>query len=570
MKQKKVIAILTAAVCALSLAACGGSSAGTAAESTAAESTAEEAAEEPAEAAAESTTEEAAPAEEAAAAEESTGGEKTVTAAMPSAWTDLFPAGELHHYDSAVLNCVYDTLVKMNGDGQYVGDLAKDWEVNDESTEITFHLNDGIAWHDGEPFTAEDIVKCFKMYSDPAVQATSRYFLEYIDGCDESGAETSEDSLAVEAPDDKTLVVKFKAPTFADTVLDDLSHLFVVPAHIFENLTADDINNPNTWAAPIGTGPFKFLSLVDGERIEFEANPDYFAGKPDIDHLVIRVVDNANMLAGLMNNEIDIVLLGGIPLDDWALAQQQDNLNTESIVTTGYQMFIINTQNELLTQPVRQAISMAIDRDTLVNQLLQGEGEAIVTPICSVNPYYNPEVEVWFDPDEAKKILEEENFPMDQKLIFSVPTGNATRERAATLIAEDLGKIGLNVEIRQVDFSTLMEDLKEGKTDFGIVGSGGSMNPTESLEMLTGSFNLCHLPDDNELAGLLKEANTKLDFDSRKEVLDEFQVKMREISPYAYLYTTNNLVAYNKRLSNVKPENFATFNWAANEWTVTD
>ncbi len=565
MKQKKVIAMLTAAVCALSLAACGGSAGNAAAESTAAESTAAEST-----AAEEAAPESAEAAPEEAAAEESAGGEKTVTAAMPSAWTDLFPAGELHHYDSAVFNCVYDTLVKMNGDGQYVGDLASDWEVNDESTEITFHLHEGITWHDGEPFTAEDVVKCFKMYSDPAVQATSRYFLEYIDGCDESGAETSEDSLAVEAPDDTTLVVKFKEPTFADTVLDDLSHLFVVPAHIFENLTADEINNPTTWASPVGTGPFKFLSLVDGERIEFEANQDYFGTKPDIDHLVIRVVDSANMLAGLMNNEIDIVLLGGIPLDDWALAQQQDNLNTESVVTTGYQMFIMNTTNELLTEPVRQAISMAIDRDTLVNQLLQGEGEAIITPICSVNPYFNPEVEVWYDPEEAKKILEAENFPMDQKLIFSVPTGNATRERAATLIAEDLSKIGLNVEIRQVDFSTLMEELKNGNTDFGIVGSGGSMNATESLEMLTGSFNLCHLPDDNELAGLLKEANTKLDFDSRKEVLDKFQVRMREISPYAYLYTTNNLVAYNKRLSNVKPENFATFNWAVNEWTVTD
>jgi peptide/nickel transport system substrate-binding protein len=493
---------------------------------------------------------------------------KTVTVAMPSAWSDLFPLGESNYYERILFDQVYDTLVKQNSDGSYVGDLAESWEVNDESTEITFKLRDGIKWHDGEEFTAEDIVDCMKMYSDPDVNASSRYYLEFIAGCDESGAENSEDSLEVEAVSDNEVVITLKEATFVDTVLDDLSKVYIVASHKIKDLTADDINNAETWNEPMGTGAFIYSDAVDGERMEFTANKDYFRGAPDIEKLVVRVVDSSNLLAGLMNGEIDTVLYGGVPLDDWAMAQEQDNLTCVSSQTTGYQMVIMNASKDYMTQEVREALSMAIDRQTLVDQLLQGEGQPIVTPISPISSYYDDSVEVWYDPDQAKTMLEEAGFPFDQTLTFAVPTGNTIREKAATMIAEDLKQIGVNVSIEQADFATVMDKLKSGESDLGIVGSGGTMNPSESLEMLTGSFNLAHLDDDNELAQLLTKANSLLTFEDRQPVFNEFQEKMKEISPYAYLFTTNNLVAYNNRLSNVNVDNFGTFNFEIYTWEV--
>jgi peptide/nickel transport system substrate-binding protein len=495
-------------------------------------------------------------------------GDKTVTVAMPSAWSDLFPMGESNYYDRILFDQVYDTLVKQNSDGSYVGDLAESWEVNDESTEITFKLRDGIKWHDGEEFTAEDIVDSMKMYSDPDVNASSRYYLEFIAGCDDSGAEDSEDSLEVEATSDNEVVITLKEATFVDTVLDDLSKVYIVASHKINDLTADDINNAETWSEPMGTGAFIYSDAVDGERMEFTANKDYFRGAPDIEKLVVRVVDSSNLLAGLMNGEIDTVLYGGVPLDDWAMAQEQDNLTCVSSQTTGYQMVIMNASKDYMTQEVREALSMAIDRQTLVDQLLQGEGQPIVTPISPISSYYDDSVEVWYDPDQAKTMLEEAGFPFDQTLTFAVPTGNTIREKAATMIAEDLKQIGVNVSIEQADFATVMDKLKSGESDLGIVGSGGTMNPSESLEMLTGSFNLAHLDDDNELAQLLTKANSLLTFEDRQPVFNEFQEKMKEISPYAYLFTTNNLVAYNNRLSNVNVDNFGTFNFEIYTWEV--
>ena len=502
--------------------------------------------------------------------ESASGGDKTVTVAMPSAWADLYPMGEVNYYDTVIFEQVYDSLVKQESDGSYSGDLAESWEVNDESTEVTFKLAENVTWHDGEPFTAKDVETSFKMFGNPDIQSSSRYYLRYIAGCDDSGVEESAGSVAVEALDDYTVKFTLKAPTFIDTFLYDMSNVYILADHIIKDYTAQDVNDATKWAQPMGTGAFIYADSVDGERMEFTANKDYFRGAPDMDKLVVRVVDSSAVLAGLMNGEIDTVLYGGVPLDDWAMAKEQENLVCESSPSTGYQMLIINSEKEYLTQEVRQAINLAINRQALVDQLLQGEGEPIVTPICSLSQYYNDKVKPEYDPEKAKAMLEEANFPFDKTLSFYVPTGNAVREKAAAMIVEDLKAVGINAEIVSQDFSAVMSALQAGDEDIGIVASGGSYDPSESLEMLSGAFNLCKFPEDNELQALLREGNSKLTFEERQPIFAEYQEKVAEQVPYGYLFTTNTLVAYNNRLSNVNVDNFPTFNWAIHTWKVAD
>lgn len=494
---------------------------------------------------------------------------KTVTVAMPSSWSDMYPMGEASHYDTIIFDQVYDALVKQNGDGTFVGDLAESWKVNDKSDEITFKLKKNVKWHNGDAFTPEDIVESFRIYSNPKVKSTSRYYMQYIAGVDDSGAETGKKSVEVNMTAADEIKIKLKKPTFIDTVLDDLTHIFIVQGSKLKDLAPEKYNEAATWAKPNGTGAFKYVSEVDKERMEFALNNEYFDGKPDIEKLVIRVVKNSNLLPGFMNGEIDSVIYGGLPLEDWDLAKKQENLKTVSEKTQGYQLLIFNCSKPYLNQNVRQALNMSIDRKALVDNLLKGEGEAIITPLSSLSQYYDKNVTVTFDQEKAKEMLKKENFPMDTELKFYVPTGNAVREKAATLISEDLKKIGVKTKIVQVDFPAFMKAMKNGEEDLGIVGSGGSMNPGESLEMLQGSFNLCKLPEDNSLAKLLKESNNVLTKEKRVPLFNEFQKQMKEMAPYGYLFTSNNLIAVNKRIENVNTKNFATFNFGINKWKVT-
>ena len=245
---------------------------------------------------------------ETTAAQGSTGaaaGEKVITAAVSTAWDTMMPLNTTSNYTRMICDQIYDRLTQSNADGTYEGRLAKSWSVNEDSSAVTFELYDNAVWSDGEPVTAEDVVFSYQMYSDPNVDAKSRYHLEYIAGVDDSGAELSEDSIEVTANGDYEVTFQLKSSMFVDTFLQDIDTVFIIPKHIFEGKTAQEINSPDLWAKPVGSGPFIYDSEINGERMEFVKNPNYHLGAPKIDRLVIRVTDSASMLAGLIT-EISI------------------------------------------------------------------------------------------------------------------------------------------------------------------------------------------------------------------------------------------------------------------------
>ena len=542
----KAASLLLAAAVTMGLTACGGQS--TTTETTAAPASGE-------------TTE----------TEASASGEKVITAAISTAWDTMMPLNTTSNYTRMICDQIYDRLTQSKADGSIEGRLAESWTVNEDSSAVTFKLHENAVWSDGEPVTADDVVFSYQMYSDPQVEAKSRYHLQYIAGVDDSGAELSEDSIEVTADDTYTVTFNLKTSMYADTFLQDIDTVYIIPKHIFEGKTAEEINAPTLWANPVGSGPFIYDSEINGERMEFVKNPNYYLGAPKIDRLILRVTDSASMLAGLINGDLDMIGYGSILIDDWELANQQENLVTESIPTTSYTTMIFNTAKPYMTQEVRQALSMAINRDVLIQAILQGEGEAVVTPISSVSPYYNENIEVWYDPDKAKSMLEEAGFPFDQTLVFYISSGSSATERTAALIAQDLQKIGVKVRIEQVDFATLMNNMLDGQHDLGLIGSGGTLDPSESREMIYpgSSVNFCQLMD-TELSDIIDEGNSKLTFEERKPYFDEYQEMIVERSPMAYLYTKNTLTAYNKRVTGLNNADFNALNWSSWEWDIQE
>ena len=223
---------------------------------------------------------------------------------------------------------MYDRLVLNRGDGTNEPRLASSWEVADDKKSITFTINENATWHDGEPVTAEDVAFTAQLVSDPAINSSKRSFLSYFEGVDDSGAELSEDSIGVEVLDGNKVKFNLKQPMDPDILLGVFNkNFFVLPKHILADKTVEEINGPDLWEAPIGSGPFKFGSSIAGEEIQLLCNENYCLGKPDFDKLVIRVVQSANLVAGLMSGDIDILAgsgLAAIPLEDWDTAKAQE------------------------------------------------------------------------------------------------------------------------------------------------------------------------------------------------------------------------------------------------------
>lgn len=508
-------------------------------------------------------------------------GSKSVVLAMAGAWGTMMPFNDTGNYGDLVYGQIYDKLVYHNGDYTISPRLAETWEPNEDRTAITMTLNKNATWHDGEPLTANDVVFTVDMVTNPDVQATKRSNFMYLRGCDDSGAFVGgEDEKPCVAEDDYTVTFHFKNPSDPDIFMYQFCrNFYVVPQHIWGEKSIEEINNADNWAkTAVGSGPFKFVNEISGERITLEANKDYFQGAPDFDTLILRNVLATNMLAGLQTGEIDIIAGGGIgslALDDWEAAKADENLETFSHPTLGYQVLNLNMSKDYLTDGVRQAICMAVNRQAIVDGLLFGEGEVLDAHMFAKNhPYYQGENVRKYDPEEAKALLEADNWDSSRVLSLMVPSGNVVRERSALLIQQDLEAIGIKVEITTVDFPTLMaETQKPDGPDLNLIGSAGSLDPEENAQWFNpaGATNFsCFPANDLDLFNYYVEGAKGTSREERKPIYDEMQKAMLESGCRLYMYVTNALVVYNPRLSGMDIESFASVNWDTWKWKVAD
>lgn len=509
-------------------------------------------------------------AETGAAAETgSTGGEKVITMAQTGDWDTFMPMNTTNAGADNVIELMFDRLMVINTDGTFGPRLAESWETNEAQDKITYHLNENAKWQDGEPVTAEDVVYSAQVASSSEYSYLRRIRMQYFAGTDETGCETGTDSIEVAALDDHTVEFTLKTPMDPAIIYALVNRdFFIMPKHLLDSISDADLVNDAFWQKPIGSGPCIFDSMESGVSIEFKANKDYYLGAPDFDRLVFKKVQSTNLLSGLMSGDID-VLSGNsqIPLADWEAAKNTQGIVTKSIPTFAYQYMAMNTARDYLTEDVRHAISLAINRQVIVDQLLQGEARIAIGPLAEDHPYFDEKLlPIEYDPEKAKSMLEAAGWDSNRELQVLVSTGNEVREKSAILIQQDLQKIGIKTKIQTLDFPTLLTNARNGDYDLCFIGSSGSVDPSESVPNVTAGYmnNFAQLSDPT--LGQIGESGAKeITFETRKKVYDQYQEELFKQMPMAFLYHTNDLFAYNEKLENVR-EGAIDYNINKNVW----
>ena len=508
----------------------------------------------------------------AAASTGNSSGEKVVTIAQTGDWDSFMPMQTTNAGADNVNELMFDRLMTINTDGTFAPRLADSWETNETQDKIIYHLNENAKWHDGEPVTAADVVYSAQVASSQAYNYLRRIRMQYFAGTDETGMELSENSVGVTAVDDHTVEFSLKEPMDPSIIYALVNRdFFIIPEHLLSGISDADLVNDEFWQHPIGSGPCVFESTISGESIQFTANKDYYLGAPDFDRLVFKKVQSSNLLSGLMSGEID-VLSGNtqIPLQDWQAAKSTDGVTAQSVPTFAYQYMAMNTSREYLTKEIRQAMSMAVNKDIIVEQLLQGEGRVALGPLPDDHQYYNKNIEtmepVQYDPEKAAQIVKDAGWDESRELQMLVSTGNEVREKAAILIQQDLQKIGIKTKIQTLDFPTLLTNARNGEYDICFIGSAGSVDPSESVPNITVGYmnNFTQLQD--PLLGEVGESGAhELTFEARKAIYDEYQEMIVDWMPMAFLYFTNDLFAYNAQIENVRPGSL-DYNVNKNVW----
>ena len=509
-------------------------------------------------------------AETSAAAEAgSTGGEKVITMAQTGDWDTFMPMNTTNAGADNVIELMFDRLMVINTDGTFGPRLAESWETNEAQDKITYHLNENAKWQDGEPVTAEDVVYSAQVASSSEYSYLRRIRMQYFAGTDETGCETGTDSIEVAALDDHTVEFTLKAPMDPAIIYALVNRdFFIMPKHLLDSISDADLVNDAFWQKPIGSGPCIFDSMESGVSIEFKANKDYYLGAPDFDRLVFKKVQSTNLLSGLMSGDIDVLSANSqIPLADWEAAKNTQGIVTKSVPTFAYQYMEMNTARDYLTEDVRHAISLAINRQVIVDQLLQGEARIAIGPLAEDHPYFDEKLlPIEYDPEKAKSMLEAAGWDSNRELQVLVSTGNEVREKSAILIQQDLQKIGIKTKIQTLDFPTLLTNARNGDYDLCFIGSAGSVDPSESVPNVTAGYmnNFAQLSDPT--LGQIGESGAKeITFEARKKIYDQYQEELFKQMPMAFLYHTNDLFAYNEKLENVR-EGAIDYNINKNVW----
>ncbi len=443
------------------------------------------------------------------------------------------------------LNRMVDArLVTLSADLQdYVGDLAESWEITD--TTATFRLHPNAMWHDGTPVTSRDVAFTLNVLTDPA--ATSRWGAAFgsIAGYEEAQSAASPTSLSgISTPDDHTLVLEM---TQVDSgLLAGFFFVNIMPEHLLGDVDRATIAEAPFWTeGRIGAGPFKFVQLVEDERIELEAFDDYHLGAPQIRKLnllffssfetaLAAFQEGSSLATAMTANDVELV----------------EGTEGAEIVTTpaGVAAIWINTKHTAFEDKrVRQAIAYAIDKVTIAETLFQGYANPVSTEIPYVewaqpddaNPYD-------YDPDRAMELLAEAGWEGGETYVLWYYYPDQVTASVMEAIQQYLGAVGIDVELRFDDGSGARAQEQDDGTWHLIYGSFGTQPAPSNLTAVWGP------PGEARFSYSSDEFNAEMEAALRTNDRDEqathYQNAVRilnEDSPWVWLFDRQNLIAVN-------------------------
>lgn len=452
---------------------------------------------------------------------------------------------------------IFRGVVEYAPDLSIVGDLAERFEVSKDQREITFYLKRGVKWEDGVEVTAYDIEFGFKLITNPEIP--SSYASDFL--------EVKEFKVL----DRYTFRVTYKRP-FA-LALASWGNLVVLPRHILEGKDLKYLQS-SFGRKPLGNGPFKFKAWQPQNRIILEYNPLYGEGRPYLDRLIYRVIpDPSTLFMELRSFGIDWITLTPLQFRKFQGDQKlKSDFQVYSYLAFAYTYLGYNLRDPLFKDKrVRKALCMAIDKRKIVEGALLGQGIPAYGPYKPDAWFYNPEVEKScpYDPMRALRLLEEAGFKKGKGGLlykdgrpfeFTILTnqGNLARMLAAQIIQQDLAKLGIKVNIRVLEWTTLIHQFID-KRRFQAVILGWTTGPDPDLydifhssKVKSPGLNFVGY-ENPEVDRLLEEGRYTLDREKRKELYTRLQVILADDQPYTFLYIPMSLEAIHKRFRGIKP-----------------
>ena len=470
---------------------------------------------------------------------------------------------------------MYNGLVGLDENLSPIPELAESWTVEGDGAQYTFTLREDVVWHDGEPFTSADVKFTFE---EVLLKLHAR-----------TRASVGPALAGIDTPDERTVVFRFSTPYAPFLQQLDVTEAPIIPMHVFAG--SDPAENPAN-AAPVGTGPFAFVSYTPDSEIRLERNEAYWeAGLPLLDEVVMRVIpETGSQIVALEAGEVDWVW--GVPGPDQSRLDADPNIEFLQTDRNPGGSNCIMTMTFNLDRPtlkdlrVRQAIAHAIDRPEFVDKILFGQGRVAEAPISSGIPFAHASGLAMpaFDASAAAALLDEAGWvagtdgTRTASGVDGVDDGTAlqldflhfpTFGRYGELLRSQLAAVGIDLSLKPLDPPVFAETVFTARDfDTNIISYCNGPDPEIGVRRMFDSAQIGPVPfsnaagySDPEVDALFDEARGTVDLAVRGDLYRQISEKVVAAQPYVWIVETSAVRAYRTTCSGFQP--YAQFARAA-------
>ena len=423
-------------------------------------------------------------------------------------------------------------------------------------------------------------------------QGANYNFVKSIVGAEDYNAGKSKEIQGIKVVDESTIELTF-VKAYSPALI-NIGTTGIIPEHIWKDV------EPGKWKTaadklkkPVGSGPFKLESFTEGSEVKFVKNDNYYAGKPKTEKLVYKVVNDDTVGAELKNGGVDIADVSNLKDSD-RKELEKNKFIMKKYANNLFQYMGTNLRNKTLQDKnIREAFIYALDRKSMVDKLLEGNGTLVNTPMLSSSWAY-PKAEKLekydFNVKKAKELLEKSGYKdtnndgyvdkdgKNLEFTLDVPTGNKLREQTAQIIQENLKQAGVKINLNTMEFKALMQKVVANH-DFELYMMGNNLPADPDLTSYWSSqavsdvkgkegWNISGLKS-AEVDKFLEEGIGTFDLEKRKAAYEKFGVYMNKELPWIYLYEQNIVKAFNPKLKGFEPSTLRDFSDSAN-WQIEE
>lgn len=467
--------------------------------------------------------------------------EGTIVIGMDADATSLDPRFVTTANGMYVSSQLYNGLIKLNKNLEYVPDLAT--FENPTKTEYVFHIEEGVKFHDGHELTAEDVKYTFESMLNPDMGSPKSGNYKNIVGAEAYSNGEADEVKGIKIIDDYTVSFNVKEP-FAPFMVN--MNIGIVPKHLAEKQGKDFGENP------VGTGPFVFSERVIDQQTVLKANEEYFEGSPKLDKAIYKIVPESSVgVIELQTGAIDVLM--SVMEDDIRTIKNDSELVLSSIAGTNYQYVGFNVTKEPVNNKyLRKAIAYSLDKEAITEHF---DGSRTVVPLpassglaqeykkdSSINKYE-------FSYKKVQEMLDKADYNGEE---ITIKTSSG-REELAQIMQQYMESTGINTNIELLEWGTFYEDVKQGRAEIYLLGWYGIIDPDNYWFFHTdmtppkGGANRMYYSN-KEVDKLIDEGRKTLDPAGRKEVYREMYRKITDDVPMIFLYSKPDLAAYNKEI----------------------